>query len=49
MLICVHLWFLIWCSSWIGKTVEWRGRIFEVRRDGKMVQVNGALATDEHR
>lgn len=41
--------FLIWCSSWIGKTVEWRGRIFEVRRDGKMVQVNGALATDEHR
>jgi ceramide glucosyltransferase len=32
--------FLIWCSSWVGRTVEWRGRIFEVRRDGKMVQVN---------
>lgn len=41
--------FLIWCSSWVGRTVEWRGRIFEVKRDGKMVQVNVSLATDEHR
>jgi ceramide glucosyltransferase len=41
--------FLIWCSSWIGRTVEWRGRIFEVSREGKMVEVNGTLATDEHR
>jgi len=31
--------FLIWCSSWIGRTVEWRGRLFKIRRDGKMVQV----------
>lgn len=32
--------FLIWCSSWIGSTVEWRGRTFEVTRDGKMVQIS---------
>jgi ceramide glucosyltransferase len=31
--------FLIWCLSWVGKRVEWRGRLFEVARDGKMVQV----------
>ena len=31
--------FLIWCLSWVGKRVEWRGRLFEVDRDGKMVQV----------
>lgn len=36
--------FVIWCFSWIGKRVEWRGRLFEVARDGKMVQVGGALA-----
>lgn len=31
--------FVIWCSSWIGRTVEWRGRVFEVARDGRMIQV----------
>jgi ceramide glucosyltransferase len=31
--------FLIWCSSWIGRRVEWRGRLFEVERDGKMIRV----------
>lgn len=31
--------FVIWCSSWVGKTVEWRGRVFEVAHDGKMTQV----------
>lgn len=31
--------FLIWCSSWVGRTVEWRGRLFEVERDGKMRQI----------
>ncbi|HKP87075.1 MAG TPA: bacteriohopanetetrol glucosamine biosynthesis glycosyltransferase HpnI, partial [Blastocatellia bacterium] len=31
--------FVIWCLSWVGRRVEWRGRLFEVRRDGKMVQV----------
>ncbi|MGA9772610.1 MAG: bacteriohopanetetrol glucosamine biosynthesis glycosyltransferase HpnI [Blastocatellia bacterium] len=30
--------FLIWCISWFGRRVEWRGRVYEVRRDGKMVQ-----------
>ncbi|HWN98366.1 MAG TPA: bacteriohopanetetrol glucosamine biosynthesis glycosyltransferase HpnI [Blastocatellia bacterium] len=33
--------FVIWCSSWIGRRVEWRGRVFEVARDGKMIQVGG--------
>jgi ceramide glucosyltransferase len=31
--------FLIWCLSWVGKRVEWRGRLFEVQRDGRMLQV----------
>jgi len=34
--------FLIWCSSWVGRRVEWRGRLFEVKRDGKMIQVEGS-------
>jgi ceramide glucosyltransferase len=34
--------FLIWCMSWVGKRVEWRGRVFEVARDGKMILVGGA-------
>jgi ceramide glucosyltransferase len=29
--------FLIWCLSWVGTTVEWRGRLFEVAPDGKMI------------
>jgi ceramide glucosyltransferase len=29
--------FLIWAVSWVGRRVEWRGRLFEVARDGKMV------------
>ena len=36
--------FLIWCLSWVGKTVEWRGRLFQVARDGKMIPVGGAAA-----
>jgi len=31
--------FLIWCSSWVGRRVEWRGKLFEVKRDGKMIRV----------
>ena len=31
--------FLIWCLSWVGKRVEWRGRLYEVGRDGTMIQV----------
>jgi len=31
--------FLIWCISWFGRRVEWRGRVFEVMKDGKMMQV----------
>lgn len=33
--------FLIWCFSWFGRRVEWRGRVFEVKRGGKMLQVGG--------
>src|SRR6185295_7436330 len=33
--------FVVWCVSWIGKRVEWRGRLFEVAGDGKMIQVAG--------
>ena len=33
--------FIIWAISWFGRTVEWRGRRFEVKRDGRMVQVVG--------
>lgn len=36
--------FLVWCLSWVGKRVEWRGRFFEVARDGKMIQVGAARA-----
>jgi len=31
--------FLIWCLSWVGRRVEWRGRQYEVARDGTMIQV----------
>jgi ceramide glucosyltransferase len=33
--------FVIWCLSWVGKTVEWRGRRYEVARDGTMIRVGG--------
>jgi ceramide glucosyltransferase len=33
--------FGIWCLSWIGTRVEWRGRTFEVTANGKMVLVDG--------
>jgi ceramide glucosyltransferase len=33
--------FSIWCLSWVGRRVEWRGRVFEVARDGRMIQVRG--------
>ena len=36
--------FLIWCLSWVGRTVEWRGRLFEVARDGKMILIGGIRA-----
>ncbi len=36
--------FLIWCFSWVGNRVEWRGRLFEVSHDGKMTEVRGADA-----
>jgi ceramide glucosyltransferase len=39
--------FLIWCLSWVGKRVEWRGRLFEVQRDGKMIQVGASETVGE--
>jgi ceramide glucosyltransferase len=34
--------FAIWCFSWVGNRVEWRGRMFEVYRGGKMAEVSKA-------
>ncbi len=34
--------FLIWCLSWVGKRVEWRGRLFEVAPDGTMILVGAS-------
>ncbi|HEX8088406.1 MAG TPA: bacteriohopanetetrol glucosamine biosynthesis glycosyltransferase HpnI [Blastocatellia bacterium] len=31
--------FVIWCLSWAGKRVEWRGKLFEVLKDGRIVEV----------
>ena len=39
--------FLIWCLSWVGTRVEWRGRVFEVARDGKMIQVGAPETVSE--
>jgi ceramide glucosyltransferase len=39
--------FTIWCLSWVGRKVEWRGRLFEVARDGKMIRVGGAETLSE--
>jgi ceramide glucosyltransferase len=39
--------FLIWCLSWVGKRVEWRGRLFEVERDGKMILVGAPETVGE--
>jgi len=32
--------FLIWCLSLVGRKVEWRGRLFEIVDDGKIVEVS---------
>lgn len=32
--------FLIWCVSLVGKKVEWRGEIFEILEDGRVVPVS---------
>jgi ceramide glucosyltransferase len=29
--------FLIWCVSLTGRSIEWRGKTFEIARDGKMI------------
>ena len=31
--------FVIWCLSMVGKRVEWRGRLFDIVGDGKIVEV----------
>jgi ceramide glucosyltransferase len=36
--------FAIWALSWFGRTVEWRGRRFAVKRDGRMIEVEGSSA-----
>lgn len=39
--------FVIWCLSWVGNKVEWRGRRFKVQGDGTMIQVVGAETLPE--
>jgi ceramide glucosyltransferase len=39
--------FIIWCSSWVGHTVEWRGLLFAVSRNGKMIQLAGRKTSVE--
>ena len=34
--------FAIWCLSWVGNRVEWRGKTFEVYRGGKMAEVSNS-------
>jgi ceramide glucosyltransferase len=29
--------FVIWCVSLVGRRVEWRGRVFEIAKDGRMI------------
>jgi ceramide glucosyltransferase len=29
--------FLIWCLSLVGRKIEWRGKLFEIARDGTMI------------
>jgi ceramide glucosyltransferase len=31
--------FAIWCLSWTGRRIEWRGRVFEIVEDGKIALV----------
>lgn len=40
--------FLIWCISWVGRRVEWRGRKYEVARDGTMIQVEERAHSSSH-
>ena len=40
--------FSIWCLSWVGNKVEWRGRRFKVQRSGKMFQVEKSMADRAH-
>jgi ceramide glucosyltransferase len=40
--------FVIWCASWFGRKVEWRGRVFEVSKDGKMTPLNRRAERQAH-
>jgi len=31
--------FVIWCVSLVGSRVEWRGRVFEIAKDGRMIPI----------
>ncbi|HXG91991.1 MAG TPA: bacteriohopanetetrol glucosamine biosynthesis glycosyltransferase HpnI [Blastocatellia bacterium] len=40
--------FVIWCLSWVGKRVEWRGRTYEIVGDGKIVEVDDENSLTKH-
>ncbi len=35
--------FMIWFVSLVGRRIEWRGRIFEIAQDGRMIPVAGII------
>jgi ceramide glucosyltransferase len=39
--------FVIWCLSWAGRRVEWRGMTFEVLKDGRMVEAGDKRSAAE--
>jgi len=39
--------FVIWCLSLVGRRVEWRGMLFEVQKDGRMVRVRDSRSAAE--
>ena len=39
--------FVIWCLSLAGRRVEWRGMLFEVQKDGRMVRVSDSRPAAE--
>ncbi len=32
--------FIIWCWSFVGNTIEWRGQQFKLSKDGKLIPIN---------
>jgi ceramide glucosyltransferase len=39
--------FLVWCGSYFGETVDWRGEKYRLTAKGRMVRIGGVLAPEE--